>query len=273
MPWLLANRRRRRLRAEGLPPAWRSILEERWPLYGRLDEARRREVDGHARVLLEEKYFEGCGGLELTDEHRVLIAGQAALLQVGREADYFPGLRSILVYPDVFVGRGRSSGPGGMVTESRGPRSGESWHTPGVGGPVVLAWRDVRSGAADADDGRNVVLHEFAHQLDGESEVMEGIPRLASAEEVKRWQSTLHAELTRFVMLLRAGQPVAINPYGAQSPAEFYACATEAFFETPRALAERHPRVFELLRGFHGVDPSAWAAAPSVGEAEAWCCA
>lgn len=240
-------------------------------MFGRLSVAEQREVEGHALVLLREKHFEGCGGLVLTDEHRVLIAIQAALLMLGRkEPEYFPGLRSILVYPAAFVGRGRAAGPGGLVTESRGLRLGESWHTPnwtsGGGGPVVLSWADVVAGAADDCDGHNVVLHELAHQLDGESQVMEGIPLLATRGEVEKWREVLMREMHRAVMIHNAGArgaglaggPGVVNPYGFQSPAEFFACAVEAFYERPAALAAVHPELHELFVRFFGVDPRAW---------------
>ncbi|QYU67124.1 zinc-dependent peptidase [Leptolyngbya sp. 15MV] len=167
-----------------------SVLDRRWSILPRLPRDVREAVGGISRVLLHEKTFEGCGGLEVTDEHRLLIAAQAALLLAGRDHDWYSGLKSILVYPSPFVGRARSAGPGGVVTESRGPRSGESWHNPGTGpgwgGPVVLSWPDVARGASSGHGGRNVTLHEFAHQLDAESEMMEGIPRLATREDVDR---------------------------------------------------------------------------------------
>jgi MtfA peptidase len=171
-----------------------------------------------------------------------------------------------LVYPAAFVGRGRAAGPGGLVTESRGLRLGESWHTPFVGGPVVMSWADVLAGAADDRDGHNVVLHEFAHQLDGESQVMEGIPLLATRADVERWREVLIREMHRAVMIFNAGPrgaevaggPGVVNPYGFQSPAEFFACAVEAFYERPAALASVHPGLYELLVGFFGVDPCAW---------------
>lgn len=259
--------RREAVRAQPFPPAWRDLLTHRWPLYARLPERQRRELEGHTLVLLREKHFEGCGGMELGEEHRVLVAAQAALLLLGRDTDYFSGLRSILIYPSAFVGKGKSAGPGGMVTESRGMRAGESWHTPGVGGPVVLSWSDVVEGAANDRDARNVVLHEFAHQLDGESQVMEGIPLLESAEAVEQWRRVLHAEWSRFVMMLRGGAPTAINPYGAQSAPEFFACAVEAFLERPEDMRALHGEMYELLRGYFKQDPSTWTTRVELGDA------
>ncbi len=254
MPWTAA--RRRRLHREGFTPARRSYVRSAWPLYNRLCEPDRTRLEGIARVLMHEKHFEGCAGLTLTHEHRVLIAAQAALPLLNREHDYYATLRSILVYPRAFVGAARAAGPGGMVTESRGWRAGESWHTPGVGGPVVLSWEDVVRGARDDRDGHNVVLHEFAHQLDAESDVMEGIPRLRTRADVDRWRSVLARERARFEMILRAGAPNIMNPYGVQNPAEFFAVATETFFERGELLREQHADLYDLLREYYQQDPA-----------------
>ncbi len=252
----LRNIRRKKLRANPFPQAWRDMLRAHWPLYARLTPADRSELEGHARVLLHEKYFEACGGVALTEEHRVLIAAQAALLLLHRDHDYFASLRSILVYPTAFIGAGKSQGPGGIVTETRSWRSGESWHTPGVGGPVVLSLQDILRGAADPHDGHNVVLHEFAHQLDAESDVMEGIPRLHTRGEVDRWRDILARERARFIMILQAGAPNIMNPYGAQSPAEFFAVATETFFERGDLLRTQHPDLYGLLEDFYQQNPA-----------------
>jgi MtfA peptidase len=254
---LLKNRRRKKLRTRPLPDAWRAILEARFPLYSRLCPADRAELDGHIQVFLAEKYFEGCGGLVITDEVRLLIAAQACILLLRRKTEYFPLMRTVLVYPGAFVGRAKSVGPAGMVTESQGWRLGESWHTPGSTGPVVLSWRDIQSGAADPEDGHNVVFHEFAHQLDAESGSVEGAPALESG--AGDWARTMTREFHLFLSDLYAGRPVALNPYGAQSPAEFFAVATETFFERPAALRERHPGVYNQLARYFNQDPAAAA--------------
>src|SRR5262249_6544909 len=160
---------RQRLRAAAFPAAWRELLQERMPYYRTLSGADRHELEGHIRVILHEKYFEGCAGLVVTDEMKVLIAAQAALLLLHPDGHYFSWMRTILIYPSSFVGSGKSVGPAGVVTEGAGWRSGESWYTPGSGGPVILSWSDTLAGAADARDGSNLVLHEFAHQLDADS--------------------------------------------------------------------------------------------------------
>jgi MtfA peptidase len=253
---ILKHLRRRRLRRKPFPPIWRRYLEENVPIYRRLPEEDQRELEMHVQIFLAEKYFEGCGGLTLTDEMRTTIAAQACMLLLHRETDYYPGLRTILVYPAGYFARSRNVGPGGVVTESVDPRLGESWHTPGAGGPVVLSWRDVKAGAANDRDGHNVVYHEFAHQLDGESGSVEGAPRLQERSQYTPWAQVFGREFQRLHAELRSGQPTLLNPYGASSPAEFFAVATETFFERPLEMRARHPALYEQLRGYYRQDPA-----------------
>ncbi len=253
---LFKNRRRRKARSRDFPSAWREVLWARMPAYGRLSLAERAELEWHIQVFLMEKYFEGCGGMVITDEVRLLIAAQACVLLLGRDTDYFPGLRSVLVYPGPFQGAGRAVGPAGMVTQSLGWRHGESWHTPGAGGPVVLSWPDVVAGAADAEDGRNVVYHEFAHQLDGESGWVDGAPVLEPAAAAE-WKRVMTEQFQLHARAIWAGLPTVIGAYGAQSPAEFFAVATEVFFERGAALRAANPQVYRLLAGYYRQDPAA----------------
>lgn len=264
---LLKNRRRRKLRARPLPEAWRGKLEERWPRYRRLCAADRAELDGHIQVFLAEKYFEGCQGLRITDEMRVLIAAQACLLLLHRETEYFPMMRTVLLYPGAFVGQAKTVGPAGVVTESQGWRLGESWHQPGNTGPVILSWRDVVAGAANPEDGHNVVLHEFAHQLDAESGAVEGAPLLEGGGA--EWQRTMVREFHAFVSDLRTGRPTVLDPYAAHSPAEFFAVATETFFERPVALRDQHPALYRLFAGYFRQDPAECGSAACRGAAGA----
>lgn len=262
---LFKARRRRRLRQRPFPPIWRRYLQENVAIYPRLTEADQRELEGHIHVFLAEKYFEGCGGLAMSDEIRITIAGQACLLLLHRETDYYPGLRSILVYPRGYFAQVRTTGPAGMVIEGVDSRSGESWHTPGAGGPVVLSWRDARVGGANDRDGRNLVYHEFAHQLDGESGSIEGAPRLADASAYAAWARVLGREYRGLHDDLRSGRPTLLNPYGATNPAEFFAVATETFFERAPEMRERHPELYEQLKGFYQQDPAAlYSAAPEM---------
>ena len=250
------QRRRRKLKAQPFPDAWREMLRMRMPAYTALCPADRAELEGHIQVFIAEKYFEGCNGMRITDEVRVLIAAQACVLLLHRDPEYFPGLRSVLVYPDTFQGAGKSIGPGGMVVESLGWRGGGSWHTPGSGGPVVLSWSEVVAGAAGVDDGRNVVYHEFAHQLDGESGWVEGMPALEPAAAAE-WKRVMTDQFQAHARAVWAGLPTEIGGYGATSPAEFFAVSTEKFFERGAALRASNPEVYRLLAAYYQQDPAA----------------
>lgn len=172
------KQRRNTLRSALFPPDWTRILEERFPLYARLPDEDRKELQGHVHVFLAEKKFEGCGGLEINDEMKVCIAAQACLLLLHRDTDYYPGLRSILVYPNTYVVKTTRHVGAGVVEERPESRLGEAWHL----GAVVLAWDAVHHGTANPDDGHNVVFHEFAHQLDFEDGQADGAPVLVGED-------------------------------------------------------------------------------------------
>lgn len=247
------NRRRKRLRATPLPAAWWPIIDRRIPLIASLPEASRHELAGIIQILLHEKQFIGCAGLEITDEVRVTIAAQAALLLLGRETRYYPTLRTIYVYPRAYASTAARRNPDGTVSEGLHPRLGESWHR----GGLVLSWDDVVRGAADAEDGRNVTLHEFAHQLDSEWGGMEGAPSLPGGARYRDWARVLGAEYRALIGELHAGHHTLLDPYGSTNPAEFFAVATELFFERPRAMRERHPELYEQLARFYAQEPAA----------------
>ena len=184
------NRRRERLRSQPFPPAWLTIIERNVSIYNRLPQADQRELQGHIQVFLSEKHFEGCGGLELTDEIKVTIAAQACLLLLHRETDYYPRLITILVYPHAYVARSVEPIGGGVVLEGETARLGEAWKE----GVVVLSWDDVRRGASDLHDGHNVVLHEFAHQLDQQDGTADGAPILEHRSRYVTWARVLGAD-------------------------------------------------------------------------------
>ncbi len=252
-PWL-AERRRRRLRAQPFPAAWREILERRVPYVRRLPASLRKQLEGHIQVFVAEKSFVGCAGLEITEEMRVTIAAQACLLILNRRSDYFPSLAQVLVYPAAFVVERLRAGPLGLVQEQRNVLSGESW----THGQIVLSWEDVLAGAAIDNDGRNVVIHEFAHQLDQVKGYANGAPWLGSRHRYPRWSQVMHAEYARLQQQISIGEPSLLNQYGATSPAEFFAVVSEVFFEQPREMEAAHPALYGELRSLYRVDPSSW---------------
>ena len=254
---LFTSRRRARLRAEPVPPEWRAIVERNLRLFRSLTPEDQAELLGHVQVFLAEKHFEGCGGLELTDEIRVTIAAQACLLLLHRETDYYPRLRSILVYPSGYTAHGEHHLGGGVRAEGEDDRRG---HTQQRLGALVLAWDAARRGAREPGDGDNLVLHEFAHQLDFEDDVTDGTPLLDTRSEYLAWARVMSEEFAALRAAEEAGRPTVIDQYGATNPAEFFAVVTEAFFERPQALRQRHPALYEELARFYRQDPSGYSA-------------
>ena len=239
--------------AQPFPADWVGIIERNVPFYGHLSPADQCELLGHIQVFLAEKRFEGCGGLVITDEIRVTIAAYACVLLLHRDTDYYPLLVTILVYPHTFVVSGYEAGPGGQVIEAPRTLAGESWRH----GNVVLAWDEVHHNAFDLHDGHNVVFHEFAHQLDEEDGSANGAPILPRRAMYSAWARILGKDYAELVHDAEEGRSSFLDQYGATNPAEFFAVATEAFFETPDKLQAHHPQLYEELKLFYQQDPAA----------------
>lgn len=246
------KRRRRKVREEPFPQAWLGILENDVVYFRRLSPEDRAELRGHIQVFLAEKTFEGCGGLEMTDEIRVAIAALACVLLLHRETDYYPALCTILVYPQQYSSYESEQLDDGVVVEGEDERLGESWYR----GPVVLSWDDIQLAAAGEDDGHNVVFHEFAHQLDGETGEEDGAPLLSKGNQYADWQRVMKSEYERLIDYADNDRESVLDQYGAADPAEFFAVATEAFFEDPVRLKKRHPELYEQLMLFYQQDPA-----------------
>ena len=250
---LFEGHRREAQRAAPFPDEWDAILRRNVLLYARLSDEDRRELQGHIHVFLAEKTFEGCGGLALNDEIRLTIAGQACLLLLHRPTDYFKRLITILVYPSAYVAKGIESIGGGFFLEGDQTRLGEA-HLDGV---VVLSWDDVKMGAFDPKDGHNVVLHEFAHQLDQEDGSADGAPRLEHRTRYAPWARVLGHDFEQLKLDEQAGRKTVIDGYGAINPAEFFAVVTECFFEKPIRLKKKHPELYEQMKSYYHLDPEA----------------
>lgn len=251
------KRKRDALRAQPFPAAWSAILEKNVDYVSSLDEAERRELEGLVQVFLAEKNFEGCGGLELNDEIRVTIAGQACRLLLHRETDIYPELVTILVYPGAYRAPSERR-EAGVIVAGEDARLGESW----TRGMVVLAWDHVTT-ASHHLSGQNVVLHEFAHQLDAEDGAMDGAPDLGARQRYTAWARVLGEEFEELSTRLHAGRASDIDEYGATSPPEFFAVITEMFFEKPKQLLRRHPELYAELAAFYRQDPAARARSPT----------
>ncbi len=246
------KRRREKLRNQPFPPAWLEIIEMNVPIYHRLSGADQKELQGHILVFLTEKNFEGCGGLEVTDEIKVTIAAQACILLLHRETDYYPGLYSILVYPGAFIAPGHVEFAPGHYAEIEQVHLGESWKR----GALILSWDHVRANAADVHDGHNVVLHEFAHQLDTEDGHANGAPPLPHRSMYVAWARILEKDYAKLQKDAEQGRSTVLDEYGATDPAEFFAVATECFFEMPVRLQRKHPELYEELKLYFQQDPA-----------------
>lgn len=259
---MLKSLRRKKLLSTPLPSAWRRIIDTDCPFYNRLPVADQKELDGQIQVFMAEKGFEGCGGLVMTDEIRISIAGFACLLLLHRETDYYPGLRSILVYPGTYVAPTIRHIGSGVMVEKQESRAGESWSE----GAVVLAWDAVRSSVENPGSGFNVVWHEFAHQLDFENgQLADGVPLLNHREprtgQQRRdadWVRVMRAEHQRLQAQVERGDNTILRDYGASDPVEFFAVATECFFSKPQEMQEHHPELYGEMKWFYRQDPLGW---------------
>jgi Mlc titration factor MtfA (ptsG expression regulator) len=257
----LKERRRNRLRARPFPNEWLKIIKNRVAFFVRLSATDQAELLDHIQVFLAEKGFEGCAGLEITDEIRVTIAAQACLLLLHRRTDYFPWLLTILVYPSTYLVEENRPVEGPVWGEGKMSRLGETGRTMGS---MVLAWDAVKSGAADPSDGKNVVLHEFAHQLDYENFATDGAPALATREQQMSWREVMRTEFASLRAADDTGIPTLLDTYGATNPAEFFAVSVEAFFERPSALCSRHPKFYAELQRYFNQSPIDYSAERSV---------
>lgn len=235
---------------------WIALLEKNVPLYNRLPEDLRQRLHEHIGCFVESVRFEGCNGLELTDEMILTVAAQACLLVVHHKGPPYPKLKVVYLYPTTFSSVQKRVDGMGIVTEGRVHRLGESWDR----GTVVLAWDSVEQGARNVSDGQNVTFHEFAHQLDHEDGATDGAPALGGRAAYRSWAKVFSENYGDFIERISLGKKTVIDAYGATNPAEFFAVATEAFFEKPRQLSEKRPELYGEMMGYYGLDPREWTA-------------
>ena len=251
--FLLRGRRRRRLLETPLTAAQRRTLLAAVPLCASLPVDLRARHEGVVQVLLAEKHYEAAGDLVLDETMPLAIAGQAALLQLRSGAEYYPGLETILIYPEAFHVELSEPDEHGFVHEGSDERAGESWQR----GVVVLSWQDAAQESARRD-GYNVVLHEFAHQLDDLTGEADGTPHLPTAELGERWRDAFQTAFERHQRSLRRRRELLFDEDAGESPSEFFATAVELFFELPRDLKKGFPAVHAVLAEYFELDPAAW---------------
>lgn len=251
----LRRRRRTQLLEAPFPEAWRQILESRVGSVRYLSADERSRLEDLVQVFVHEKNFEGCGGLTLSDEIRVTIAGNAGLLLLGLDHDLYARVESILVYPSAVRPPARERSPldtSLAVSEPRPALLGEAH----LRGPVILTWDAVRHDSRHPRCGHNVVFHEFAHKLDMLDDEIDGTPPLRGSAAYARWSRVCGAVYFDLQARTRQGLPSFLDPYAAVSEAEFFAVATEVFFERPHALRREHADLYDVLREFYQQDPS-----------------
>jgi len=246
---------RNKIKAQPFKKEWRKIIQQRMPYFRQMPTDLQLQLKQHIQVFLAEKHFVGCNGVIITDEIRVTVAAQACLLLLNRQTNYYPKLRTILVYPSAFIKQQRSNAAGGIEHTQQVTLAGESWDF----GKVVLSWQDTVAGADIPNDGRNVVIHEFAHQLDQETGRANGAPILAKGQSYQAWSEAFLVQFDQLRKQASAGVPSLFDYYGATEPAEFFAVASEVFFEQPQAFFDQYPTLYQQLRQFYHVDPVYWA--------------
>lgn len=246
--------RYRRAMAQPFAAAWEQHLIKRMSFYGRLPASLKLDLQQCIKQFLYQKQFIGCAGLEMSDEIRLVIAAEACLLLLNRPNTCYRGLRWIYVYPSTFIAKREQRDAYGVVTEGRTHLLGESWSN----GRVILAWDSVTRGISDPDDGHNVVLHEFAHQLDQEDGSADGAPLLYTRDGYHIWSRVFSREFLVLQQRVSKGKTSLIDSYGAINPAEFFAVVTELFFERPQIMAEKHKDLFAALADYYRVDPRDW---------------
>jgi len=250
----LVNLRRDHIKAQLFPRHWLSIVERNLAIYNTLSHSEQKQLRGYIQVFLKEKQFIGCLGLQITEEMKVTIAAIACLLLFSDRQTYFPNLRSILIYPNAYIVNETVMSDRYVVEERRVARLGESW----TRDQLVLSWDQVRQDLLNWQDGHNVVLHEFAHQLDQEDGIAEGVPILPRALDYAVWSKVMNAEYLQLCDRVENNKKTVIDSYGATNPAEFFAVATETFFEKPIQLNKKHQALYELLQRYYRLDPLQW---------------
>ncbi len=239
------RRRRARLTTRATPDVWEGWLNQSIRFYKNWPTEMQAKLEACIKVIVDEKNWEGCEGLELTERMKVIISAHASTMLLGVDNYYFDGITTILVYPRSFY-RWHSDG---LVVDLLG-LTGQAWQR----GPIVLSWQDI----AHPKTGSNLVIHELAHHLDGLDGSMDGEPILGSRQAQRRWSELSESEYRRLLTDSEYGWPTVLDPYGATNRAEFFAVASESFFEDAVNLAACHPELYGMLADYYHLDPREW---------------
>ncbi|MBY0523337.1 MAG: zinc-dependent peptidase [Gemmataceae bacterium] len=251
LSWL-QRRRREKILATPFPSEWVPYLDKNIAHYRYLTDAEKARLRDDLRIFVAEKSWEGCGGLTMTDEMKVTIAAQAMLLVLGLAHNYFDRVLSILVYPGAYRAVTPDSSTGHLEPQDSSDRLGEAHYR----GPVILAWSEVLEEGKHPERGHNLVYHEFSHQLDMLDGIVNGTPPLESAGEQQRWHDVMTREYDALIRASEHHHATLLDKYGTTNEAEFFAVATECFFDKPTQMEHRHPQLYALLREYYKQDPA-----------------
>jgi Mlc titration factor MtfA (ptsG expression regulator) len=249
----LRSRRRRAIIEQPFPSAWEEILRRTVRQAAWLGDDEVTRLRGWIAVFLAEKRFEGCQGFEITDEVRVVIAAQAGLVLLGLPGQWLDSLRSVLVYPSEYLVPQVTPLAGGGEIAWEEARIGETWS----GGSMVLSWSGARDGARMRDGARSVVIHEVAHLIDLLDGDIDGVPPLVSTAARRRWEAAIATCREQFDLLLDEGRNLPLDDYAAESAVEFFAVASECFFQDPHRLVRYDRVIYDLLAEAYRQDPLA----------------
>ncbi|MEM8496397.1 MAG: M90 family metallopeptidase [Pseudomonadota bacterium] len=255
--WIAASRfkkfRRQRIPGAPFPTSYIEILQSNMGLYPALPASLKTALHRGINLFLFDKEFVGCDGQEITDEVRLTIAGNACLLVLAQTRQIYPSFKTILVYPSTYTVTQKTH-EGEVVFDEHSTRAGESWFR----GPIVLSWTDIVHGSKNIVDGQNVVIHEFAHKLDEENGVMDGLPILRDRTHYSEWSNVLNSEYDAFLKRVQTRRNKVIDEYGAISAVEFFAVISESFFEKSVRMKSDLPELYGQLQRFYGLDPASW---------------
>ncbi len=252
--WLI-QRRRKKITQKPFPVSWEEIIRRNVAHYLLLDEKEQGQLQKLIQVFIAEKNWEGVGGLELTDEIRVTVAAQACLLILNMPHNYYRNVESIIIYPTEVVPPQRK--PGFLETtvhplEPAYPIAGQAFRQ----GPLILVWDAVLRGSRYPGSGYNVVYHEFAHKLDMLDGAADGTPPLKARGEYIDWVKVFSREYLRLRDDLEKGRNTFLDDYGATNEAEFFAVATEQFFDQPVLMEKHEPEIYRILKEYYRQDPA-----------------
>ena len=254
----LKKRRRHKLLSIPFPEHWQSLLNE-VIFYHHLSDTEQSRLRDSMRIFIAEKTWEGSRDLVVTEQMQVTVAAQACLLVLGMDDFFFDNVPTVLILPEDFVRTEKHGLGGDLYLEADSERIGEADHR----GQVVLSWADVLYEARNPGQGANLVIHEFAHQLDMLNGEFNGVPLLPAGLK-NRWQSIMSREFARLARQAELGnENTLLDTYGANNPAEFFAVVSECFFDLPVPLQSEHPKLYALLRDYFRQDPASWHLNPA----------